>query len=224
MKTMIDGYLQAQATRPNIEARLNEEAHQRAAGRAEYWAEEAGRRRAEINRLSALLEDANHNLNGVGNPDSNGLGAYIWIRVRAFRDRRLVNVKDWSALSLQDKRVVNLQMIAVAEYLKFWLETYREYPKHLSAELAEEAAKPQADPKRLSAISEALQAMTVTGQRQDEKEWIKARLRALKDQIRYAGPSDTLPVPESLGNPFPPGVEANVLIGDPGGISNLFLH
>jgi hypothetical protein len=160
----------------------------------------------------------------VGSPDSNGLGAYIWLRVRAFRDRRLANVKDWSTLSLEDKRVVNLQMIAVAEYLRFWLETYREYPKHLSAVLAEEAAKPQADPKRLSAVSEALTQMTVTGHRQDEKDWIKARLRVLKDQIRYAGPSDTLPVPESLGNPFPPGVELNALVNNIGGISNLLLR
>lgn len=224
MKTMIDGYLQAQATRPNIEARLNEEAHQRAAGRAEYWAEEAGRRRAEINRLSAQLEDAKQDIDHVSSPDHNGLGAYIWLRVRAFRDRRLANVSDWSALSLQDKRVVNLQMIAVTEYLKFWLETYREYPKHLSAELAEEAARPEVDRQRLSAISEALQAMTVTGHRQDEKDWIKARLRGLKDQIRYAGPTDTLPVPESLGNPFPPGVEVNVLTDNIGGISSLLLR
>lgn len=224
MKTMIDGYLQAQATRQNIEARLEREAHQHTAGQADYWAEEAGRRRAEINRLSAQLEDAKQDIDHVSSPDHNGLGAYIWLRVRAFRDRRLANVSDWSALSLQDKRVVNLQMIAVTEYLMYWLETHRAYPKHLSAELAEAAAKPEIDRQRLSAISEALAQMAITGYRQDEKEWIKARLRVLKDQIRYAGPSDTLPVPESLGNPFPPGAEYNALKDDPGGVSNLFLQ
>ena len=223
MKTMIDGYLQAKATGPNIEAKLERDAAQRAAGRAEYWAEEAGRRRAEINRLSAELESAKRNLNEVGTPDHNGLGAYIWLRVRAFRDRRLVNVKDWSTLSLEDKRVVNLQMIAVTEYLNFWLETHREYPKYLSAVLAEEVAKPEIDRQRLSAVSEALAQMAITGRRQDEKDWIKARLRGLKDQIRYAGPADTLPVPASLGNPFPSGLEFNVLIDDPIGISNLLL-
>ena len=193
-------------------------------GEADYYAQELGKARNQLKRLSAELESAKANLDSVGTPDHNGLGSYIWLRVRAFRDRRLANVQDWSALSLEDKRVVNLQMIAVTEYLKFWLETYREYPRHLSAVLAEEAAKPEIDRQRLSAISEALQAMTVTGHRQDEKEWIKARLRVLKDQIRYAGPSDTLPVPESLGNPFPPGVEGNVLIDDIAGVSNLFLH
>jgi len=212
MKGMTDGWLRAKATSPNIDNSAAE--HARVSGEADYYAQELGKTRGELQRVSQQLEGARDTLDRVGNPDGNGLGTYIFLRVRAFRQRRLSEVKDPSRLPLETKRIVNLQMIAVAEYLLNWLHMYREYPKHLSAILEEEAAKPQADPQRLSAVSEALRNMSLTGHRENEKEWVKARLRDLKDQIRYEKPTDTVPTRASLGNPYPPGVEDNILRTD----------
>lgn len=218
IKHMIDGWRRAeyqsmQAERLSDGAKISDQAYE-----IGYLQARLRDAEAEIEYLREDNKWMSQELEKLGEEDN--VGTYLFGHVRAIK-WRLLGDRDPQKLSIKDKRILNLQLLAIGEYTLRWYATSYRLSEAMAAEI--QGNRYRVTPEDARRLSEQLQHMAKVAHLNDRTEWVKRRLAWLKEHVRFDGES-TLPNPQSVGNPFEWKPGATILEDNAYGLRNLLLR
>ena len=218
IKHMIDGwrraeYANAQAERLSDGAKISNQAYE-----IGYLQARLRDAEAEIEYLREANKSMEEDLDALG--EETNLAPYIFEHVKAIK-WRFLGERDPQKLSLKDKRILNLQLLAIAEYTVRWYATPYRLSEQMAADL--QGKRYQVTPDEVKRLSDQLGHVAGVARRDDRSEWIKKRLAWLKENVRFEGDS-ALPAADSVGNPFEWVPDRTILRDNAVGLRNLLLR